>query len=300
MPGPIAVLGLGAIALSLLANRRRTNAGGASSGPASGTAPSSGSSGASSGPAAPGSREPPRDPSDGPPPYTEHERWIALAVRQGRFDFGGWSTVQCGACELTVSNDVLVIDRGGYRVGVTARLAQSIVDFLGLTLPTPRMSDAIWSAATIRLTPHAQTVSDPSAEKLHSKAIDAQLAGRSGGLISTLGKDWVLCRGLWKTPSRAANYGWHGDGAYVWSSAAATKEQVHVVQGDPAAGYSRAHNYAHWDYSQTFRAIKATCKLRGIERQVSDILMSGDAPELSWEGPVPTQLPVRIPIEAYQ
>ena len=107
------------------------------------------------------------------------------------------------------------------RVAVTAATAQRIADALGVLLPTDRIVDLAYAQADVRLHPHIQNpvTAAVSGMLAHHAAIEAERAGREG-LISTIGKDWILGNEMspppWGGPpahplgyAGAINYGWH-------------------------------------------------------------------------------------------
>lgn len=229
---------------------------------------------------------------------------ILDAVLAGRHAPLRWARVSCGRVELQVSTDVLTI--GGVRVGVSPPLAQALADALECVLPTPRIADAIYEQATARLAAHPQDVTDPHAEALHTRAIDRELAGQHAGeLISDCGKHWVLCRSVLAAGgARAANYGWH----YPWAGSGLSPAASNglpgvapswVIQPTPLGGASIAHNYAHWDYSQTFRAVRRACLYDGAPADLAELLVDpARAGEVSREGALAAaRLPGLPPLE---
>lgn len=79
------------------------------------------------------------------------------------------------------------------RVAVTPNTAQRIADTLGVLIPTDRIADLAHAQAEVRLTPHTQypVTATTAAMLQHHAAIEAERAGRDG-LLSTIGKDWIL------------------------------------------------------------------------------------------------------------
>jgi hypothetical protein len=71
--------------------------------------------------------------------------------------------------------------------------AQRIADTLGVLLPTDRITDLAHAQADVRLTPHPQAPVTATTEAMlqHHAAIEAERGGREG-LLSTIGKDWIL------------------------------------------------------------------------------------------------------------
>lgn len=92
--------------------------------------------------------------------------------------------------------------------------AQRIADALGMALPTPRMVDAIWVAADLRLPP-APIAPSPEMTTVpvflaHTRTLAEQRRQRpEGRLVAGHKKDVVVCRALAERPGRVAIYGWH-------------------------------------------------------------------------------------------
>ena len=107
------------------------------------------------------------------------------------------------------------------RMAVIPDTAQRIADVLGVLLPTDKIADLAHQQANVRLTPRFQSpVTATTATMLaHHADIEVERAGRDG-LLSTIGKDWILgpelfpanapCHPLGK--DGAINYGWHTSG----------------------------------------------------------------------------------------
>jgi hypothetical protein len=118
------------------------------------------------------------------------------------------------------------------RIALTAQGAQRVADALGVLVPTDKIVDLAHAQANVRLTPHIQPVVTATLEGILQahRDIEAERAGREG-LISTIGKDWVLSNDLFPDAQGriahrfgrdgAVNYGWHTkglatkDGPYV-------------------------------------------------------------------------------------
>ncbi len=158
------------------------------------------------------------------------------------------------------------------RLAVTADTAQRIADQLGVLMPTDRILDLAYAQADVRLTPHIQSpVTATTAAMLeHHRQIEAERAGREG-LLSTVGKDWILGPELF--PPRpgvppahplgvdgAINYGWHVP-TTPENLAAVAYHQGHPREpyGGPYMGQPGVilwqtkgfrHNRRHVDYSQ--------------------------------------------------
>ncbi len=116
----------------------------------------------------------------------------------------------------------------------------------GLILPTPRMVDAIWQAADMKLEPHPQA-HDGTAKTMNSRALtDAQnayiaeqIGSRPFSLLGGTHKDVVFIDNAFgKAVNKPGIYGWH-------------RRDGRVIQ-DPMWG----HGLDWKDYSQGLRLIK--------------------------------------------
>lgn len=103
------------------------------------------------------------------------------------------------------------------RVPISPLTAQRIADRFGWSLPTPKMVDAIWKAAAVKLVPspmgppkypYDASMLSTSRFLEHNEGIETARAGR-GGLIAGHKKDVVLSDVLALKPGKVAIYGWH-------------------------------------------------------------------------------------------
>lgn len=188
---------------------------------------------------------------------------ILESVRLGEHCPIRWARVPWGRVVLHVGEDALQVD--GVRQCVTATTAQQLADILGCTLPTPEIVDAVHTAAAVRCRPCIQApgpeMGSVAAMERHSAAVASQIAGRTG-LVSTVGKEWVLSERL--TSSTAANYGWPDRAAPYTSESGVRMWQPLGLR----------HNAQHVDYSQTFRPVARACLLDGQPADLHDVLRS--------------------------
>jgi len=148
---------------------------------------------------------------------------------------------------VEVSEDALRIE--GIRVPVSARTLDSLCVMLEASPTTPLIDDLIYENATWRVAPRTFNVADPEAVWRFNAAIDEQLSAQSlgrlaWGLVSSVGKSWVLSNLALEHPGRAINYGLHSPSAPYKS----VDGKVKVWQQP-----SWAHNPDHADYSQVAR-----------------------------------------------
>lgn len=193
---------------------------------------------------------------------------------------------------LLVGSDVLAFGEQGdiVRANVTAATAQTIADMCDWVLPTTKICDLIWQSADVKIQPCLQpadpkdrakegfspSMMDTAAMGRHSADIDRLVAQRLG-LVENAGKQWVLSNHLLNHPKMAANYGFYDSGAPYRSVSGLKMWQT--------LGFG--HNYAHCDYSQTLRPVKA---MMLVDDQYMRIVEVASDPDLwglvSDEGPL--------------
>jgi hypothetical protein len=187
------------------------------------------------------------------------------------------------------------------RVAVTPDTAQRIADALGVLLPTDRIADLAHAQADVRLTPHTQypVTATTAAMLQHHAAIEAERAGREG-LLSTIGKEWILGPELFPAdypahPLRndgAINYGWHTLGP-------ATPDGPYQGRPGMVLWQTRGfrHNRRHVDYSQWApRVVHPRMRVDGRNVSTAEVMMSPELARLvSYHGPL---LETRYPLQA--
>ena len=186
---------------------------------------------------------------------------IIQAVRDGKLEYH-WTDLP-GFDGVQVFEDAGRID--GLRVPVTARTTAAIVDILSSSLgatispTTPLVEDLMYNDANTRVRPMPQQVDSPNSVALFSLSLDKQIAkqtsGRPGwGLVSCVGKSWVISNLALDHPGKAVNYGMH------WPASAATTGSGPWPSVDNKSKVfqqpSTMHNADHSDYSQTLRLCK--------------------------------------------
>jgi hypothetical protein len=142
------------------------------------------------------------------------------------------------------------------RVPVGASTAQRIADDLGCTLPTPKMSDQIWSFASVKLAPKPMGASDKMTHTnvfvQHNNVIQNQYKSNPGQLVAGHKKDIVISNQLIGKKNRL---GIHG---------------LHASDGKPIQGGALSpHSMDYTDYSHGIRLIDRKCTLNG---QVVDLI----------------------------
>ena len=225
---------------------------------------------------------------------TARDQWILDRVDEGDVYFDLVPIeVEAGGHTGTfqVFGDALLV--GGVRVNVSATLAQLIADKLGCVMLTPRLADLIWANRTVNLPPYTRSTDGMSTTKAmleQSAKLDQKIAeqgGRAvGTIVNTVGKHWVLVKSLAQKPNKAANYGWHFEGASFGGQkfeATVSLPGVRLIQG-----VGTVHDRYHADYSQICQLASRACLVDGEVRDLGDVMR---APELSvlvsHEGPLP-------------
>ena len=161
--------------------------------------------------------------------------------------------------------------------------AAEIARNTGFALPTPRVVDAIYEEATLRLEP----ISLPPTSQMRSMAyvlehkalvaaeLDEQLDTGSAGswlpgeLVAGTNKDLVLTKELRVHPGQEAIYGWH------------------TLDGKPIQSLSLWHGSTYADYSHGIRLVASTVLVDGEPMSYFAALADpAIAPLLSYEGPI--------------
>ncbi len=173
------------------------------------------------------------------------------------------------AATIWVTPDYLAVgsDDDYLLVPMTPQTAQRIADRLRCSLPTPRLVDAIWSVASLRLEP---TPIPPSPDMTtvpvfwaHSVAVRRQRTASDapfGALTSGHKKDVVITPRLATSPGKVAIYGWHEE------------------DGDPIQPLYLGHTDRWVDYSHGIRLVDREIVVDG-ERM--DLWLALADPELA-------------------
>ncbi len=152
--------------------------------------------------------------------------------------------------EYDVMPDYLAIgdDADFVRMPMTPHTAQVFADAYGYVLPTRRMVNAIWRAATVQLEPQPLTEAREASGTFlqHHRRIEAQLAGASRrALVAGIKKDVVVSNRLLERANRVAIYGWHHQ------------------NGEPIQPLYVGHVDWYVDYSHGVRLVKRTMRVDG-------------------------------------
>lgn len=185
--------------------------------------------------------------------------------------------------EYEVMPDYLAIgsDDDFARMPMTPYTAQAFGDAFGFVLPTRRMANDIWAAATVRVEPRP-LVKDrdaPATFLEHHRIIETQLAGSArGALVAGIKKDVVVTNRLRERPNRVAIFGWH------------------YLSGQPIQPLYTGHVDWYVDYSHGIRPVRRLMRVDGRPLAFDAILADSNlAPLLSDEGVIPTPRYERSP-----
>lgn len=137
--------------------------------------------------------------------------------------------------------------------------AQDFSDAFGFVLPTRKMVNDIWAAATTHLEPRPLTVEreSPLTFFQHHRIIEDQLAGiERGAFVAGIKKDVVITSRLSENPRRVAIYGWH------------------YTNGQPIQPLYTGHVDWYVDYSHGIRPVRRSMRVDGnvmvFEKILSD------------------------------
>ncbi len=183
------------------------------------------------------------------------------------------------AVEITfcVTPDYLAVgdDRDYVRTPMGLPAAAEVADRLGYMLPTPRMVDAIYAQAWVRLAPKPmEPTSQMSSTDYfwrHNGLVEAQRASgsRPGMLTAGQKKDIVLSTRLRAARGRVAIYGWH------------------QRNGRPIQPLSTVHGAEYADYSHGVRLVSSVAFVNGEPVRLTELMADPAlAPILSDEGPI--------------
>lgn len=170
-----------------------------------------------------------------------------------------------------------------FRMPMAPPLAQRIADRLDCTLPTRRMSDAIWQQATAKVAPRPISPKEHdicSVEQFHRHhaMIEQQLQGTDRAqLVAGAKKDVVVSALVAAHPRRVIIYGWHHP------------------DGKPIQPLSKVHGFGHVDYSHGIRMVARAMDVDGVPTTVAAVLADPELHVLlSDEGPIAV---TRYPLE---
>lgn len=215
-----------------------------------------------------------------PEKIPDREKFIFDQVMSGNFE-ASWSsleyTVSGKKVRLNVMSDALKI--GGIRVNVSATLQQQLADVFDASLLTAQVADLMYINASHILNPSPQTISTTVASMIsHDSKVTKQLGVYSGGIVSTVGKHWILDKKIDQSPNRACNYGWHFTGSNFQGingfPCASTFKSINGKQVKVIQPNAVAHDSRHSDYSQICQLVSQQCWIDDVEYRFSDVLQN--------------------------
>jgi len=155
---------------------------------------------------------------------------------------------------------------------LTPLTAQTIADRLDCVLPTPKMVDDIYAAATVKLTP-APIPPSPAMTTVavflrHNEMVRAERGERPpGALVAGHKKDVVIANKVFATRGKVAIYGWHKS------------------VGKPIQPLYTGHTASWVDYSHGIRLVSRWMKVDGVATTIEKVLADSErAALLSNEG----------------
>lgn len=179
---------------------------------------------------------------------------------------------------ICVGQDYLAVgsDDDFVRVPMGLQAAMTTATSFGFVLPTPRMVDAIYHQAEIRLAPEPLPAGDAMRSTAYFSAHNRLIAAQRGqvppaadSLVAGHKKDLVLTNRLWSKLDRVAIYGWHKS------------------DGKPIQPLSTVHGARYADYSHGIRLVSLVAYVDGVPRSLLDLLQDRRlAGLLSGEGPI--------------
>ncbi len=188
----------------------------------------------------------------------EHLRHLAPVRLQGRV--AGGRAVEITLC---VMPDYLAVgsDQDALLVPMGLPTALDVAAHYGFMLPTPRMVDAIYAAAPVKLEPEplppGNAMCSTAYVVRHELLIEAQRAAKhapNDALTAGHKKDLVATARLASAPGRVAIYGWHR----------APQQPIQPLSTVHGAGYA--------DYSHGVRLVSRTVYVDGVPRAFDELL----------------------------
>lgn len=199
--------------------------------------------------------------------------------RLARVDLSSGSAERERRVTFWVTPDYLAVgsDQDFVLAPMSPQTAQRIADRLRGSLPTPRMVDAVWKSADVRLAPirmrpdhEMRTVAYFERHNDLIRGLRMLRGVPEGAFVAGHKKDLVLWPGLAEYSGRVAIYGWHRP------------------EGQPIQPLSTALTDDRVDFSHGVRIVHRDVLVDGIPRDIADVLSDPDlAYLLSSEGVIP-------------
>jgi hypothetical protein len=172
---------------------------------------------------------------------------------------------------IEVMPDYLAIgsDEDFVRVPMSPLTAQRIADEFGCCLPTAKIVNETYRAASSKLLPIPLTEAREAIETFvkHNEMIEKQR--EKGSFVAGIKKDVVVTNRLTEKPNRVAIYGWH------------------KLDGTPIQPLTIVHVNWYVDYSHGIRLMKRQVEVDGKPRDARAVMQSAQFNSLlSDEGPI--------------
>ena len=143
------------------------------------------------------------------------------------------------------------------RMPMNPYTAQAFCDAFGFVLPTRKIVDDIWKAASVQVEPQPLTVEReaPRTFLQHHRIIEEQLkSSPRGSFVGGIKKDVVVTNRLLERPDRVAIYGWH------------------YRNGRPIQPVYAGHVDWYVDYSHGIRPVSRLMRVDGIVMSFDQIM----------------------------
>ena len=158
-------------------------------------------------------------------------------------------------------------DEDYFIIPMTPVLAQKICDTLGFTLPTKKMTDQIWSDASVKMAPSPIPASDQMTTIpvmwQHNQTVKSQRDQYLddfplGHLVVGHKKDVIISNRIYTNPApkRVVIYGWH------------------YQNGDPIQPVYAGHHNQYADYSHGIRLVQDSVLVNDRTLTISELLQS--------------------------
>ena len=178
--------------------------------------------------------------------------------------------------EFWVAPDYLAVgsDTDSFLVPLSPQMGQRVADLVGCSLPTPRMVDAIWASARVRLAPIRigpdSLMTTVRYFQRHDRLVWAQRMAYGvppGVFVAGHKLDVVITPTVSANPGKVALYGWHRP------------------DGEPIQPLYTAHTDSLVVFSHGIRLVARGVVVDGVGRDLLEVLRDPDlAPLLSGEG----------------
>lgn len=188
-----------------------------------------------------------------PNPSIDREAAIVREILSGNTPSWHFDLIQVGDAEVMPDYLAIGDDDNFCRCPMTPFAAQFIADYYKMQLPTPKLVEAIYSAAAFRLKPITTRWYEGDGHLMrlgsnyiaHNNMINFSLKGRPVGIVAGHKKDVVSDVAMLKTnPHKVVIYG--------WDEAPGKPIQPEL----PSKPHGLAHDWTYEDYSHGIRLVR--------------------------------------------